>query len=455
MMQAICLLAWLVGAAPQGGRAPVFEELGRVLLDVAAQAPGAPAERAAAGEAGLLQRLAQVHDVFDVGALEVWLPVRGLGARGGPEALQRPRIWIQIPKLAVELQARWYERLAPDDRAANERGRAALEELERWARRLQVKAEPPRDADFASAARELRAQWPDDGMRPRVFVAPTRAQFVGLLGAAGIVLPNQRGALWTELSLRSANTYFLPTSLAFACVGGPLSEEDSPIRERELEAEALRSYAAHALSHQFAHFLVPTAPLWFGEGLALYDTVAVVGVDETLCSGYSGRKVTPVDDVQSALGNALIYARIERSPYRTGGCKDLFVDELRLALVEGGFRVLDLDTSREGVTLGGPFLRERAALPAQIEQGPRGLKEGYAEFFRAYCAAFVAYLAQERAGDASLLEAVLRRLHERRKQLSGELATVLEELTGKTLGESLDPQHDLEGAFVQWLATRR
>jgi hypothetical protein len=455
MTQAACLLIWLVCAAPQGGRAQVFEDLGRALLDVAASAPAAAGASSAPGEARLLEQLAAVHDVFDVGALEVWLPTRGLDARGEADTLERPRFWIQIPKLAVELQARWYERLAPDDAAARKRAQAALEELGRWARRLQVKGEPPRDAAFADAARELRALWAEQGVRPRVFVAPTRAQFVGLLGAAGIVLPNQRANLWTELSLRSANTYFLPTSLAFACVGGPLSEEDSPIRGRELEAEALRTYAAHALSHQLAHLLVPTAPLWFGEGLALYDTVAVAGVDETLCAGYSGRKVTPVDDVQSALGNALIYARIERSPYRTGGCKDLFVDELRLARVEGGFRVLDLDTSREGLTVSGPFLRARAALPPQVEHGPRGLKEGYAEFFRAYCGAFVAYLAHERAGDASLLAIVLRRLHERRAQSSGDLVAVLGELTGKTLGQSLDPDSDLEGAFVVWLGERR
>lgn len=445
---------------PQVAHEETYETLGRRLLEAADRAGSGQAaeDPRASPEQRLLARLAPLHHVFELGVTEVWVPARGLDARGEESALARPKPWPMLARLAVELQGTWYERLAPADEETRARGRAALETLSRWAKRVQPKSEVPRDEALLAAARELRVQWAPDDVRMRVVVAPTRAQFVGLLGASGVFVPRNKQVLWTALSLRSANTYFLPTALAFALVGGPLAEEDPPLRERELEAEALRTYAAHALSHQLSNLLVPSSPFWFGEGLALFDTVGAVGLDETLCAGYSGRKATSVDDVQST-HNALIYARIERSPYRSGGCKDLFVDELRNARVAGGFRVLDLDTSREGVVLPGPFLVERAALPELVDQGPRGLKEGYAEFFRAYCGAFVAFLAAQPFEEGgSLLDAALRRLHERRYDASAELkrlSSVLGELTGKTLGQSLDPERDLEGDFVAWLATRR
>ncbi|HVS19019.1 MAG TPA: hypothetical protein VMT18_10500 [Planctomycetota bacterium] len=457
MPLAVLLLSWMPCSPPQIAREAEYEALGRRLLEAAPHAP--PAEdRRATGEQRLLARLAALHEVFDLGVTEVWLPVRGLERDGEVGKLARPKAWPEIARFAVELERRWYELLAPADASARERGRAALDALARFAKRLQPKSAVPTDAELLDAACELRRQWSPDDFRYRIVVAPTRAQYVGLIGAAGLELTANRFQVWTELSARAANTYFLPSALAFALVGGPLSEDDEITRERELEAEALRTYAAHALAHQLSNLLLPGAPLWFGEGLALCDTVAVVGVDETLCSGYSGRKATSVDDLGSALGNALIYARVERSPFRTGGCKDLFVDELRKARVEGGFRVFDLDTSRAGVTLPGPFLLERALLPDPVAAGPRGLKEGYAEFFRAYSGAFVAFLSDQRAGDTTLLAAALREMHARRADDSPErrrLSTVLGELTGKTLGRSMDPERDLEGAFAVWLGTRR
>jgi hypothetical protein len=454
-----CLLTWMACAPPQVVREETFETLGRRLIELAERAGPAPLadDARAGGEQRLLARLAVVHDVFELGAIDLWVPARGLDARGEEAQFSRSKAWPHVARLALELQVRWHERLAPADPAARARGREALEALTRWAARVHPTADAPLDEALVAAAAEVRRQWMVEDLRMHVVLAPTRAQFLGLLGASGITVPNNR-RLWTEIALRSANSYFMPTALAFALVGGPLSAEDLPLRERELENESLRVYAAHAQSHQLSSLLVPTAPLWFGEGLALYDTVALVGSDETLCAGYGGRKSTSVDDLQTSMGNALMYARIERSPFRSGASRDLFVDELRTARVAGGFRVRDLDTSREGATLSGPFLLERAVLPALVEAGPKGLKEGYAEFFRAYSGAFVAYLAEQRAGERSLLDEALRRLHERRHERSGEqvrLAAVLNELTGKTLGQSMDPEQDLEGAFAHWLGIRR
>lgn len=457
LLAVLLLLSWMPCSAPQGSRREEFEAYGRRLLEAAAATGNVPA-LAATGEQRLLAHLEPLHESFELGLIDVWVPTRGLDADGQERKLARPKHWPMIARYAVDLEQRWYAVLAPTDAETRRRGRDALELLGRHARRLQPKSSPSDDADLSEAVHELRRQWARDDFRFRVVVAPTRAQYAGLIGAAGLEQPGFSGQLWTEHSARAANTYFSASALAFSMVGGPTSETQPVAFERELDAEAVRTYAAHAMAHQLSNLLVPSAPLWFGEGLALYDTVALVGVDETLCSGYSGRKTTSLDDVQSAMSNALVYARIERSPFRTGGCKDLFVDELRTARVQGGFSVLDLDTSREGVVLSGPFLTERAPIPELVAAGPKGLKEGYAEFFRAYSGAFVAFLADQREGDGSLLEAALRRLHERRWDESREqrrLSSVLGELTGKTLGVSMDPEHDLEGAFARWLDTRR
>ena len=91
--------------------------------------------------------------------------------------------------------------------------------------------------------------------------------------------------------------------------------------------------------------------------------------------------------------------------------------------------------------------------------GPKGLKEGFAEFFRAYCGAFAVFLAGLEADGLPLLDASMRLLRERGGQWDGrptqDLEQVLHQLCGRTLGESLDPGRDLEGRFQAWLNERR
>lgn len=281
-----CLLACLFAAPPQDALEELFETLGKRLVAAAESAAPEPIVEQASwsGEQRLMARLERVHHAYDLGLTEIWVPWLALDSQGAIGEPKPPKAWPMLAKASVELQTVWYARLAPAD--DGRRGREALEALARWTKRLQPGAEPTRDEDLRAAALALRALWIDESQRMRVVVAPTRAQFLGLFGATGLFDAGLRGALWTPLTARSANSYFVPSSLGFALVGGPLTESDPPLRERELEAEAVRTYATHALCHQIASQLVPTAPLWFGEGLALFDTVALVGVDETLCAGY-------------------------------------------------------------------------------------------------------------------------------------------------------------------------
>ena len=88
-----------------------------------------------------------------------------------------------------------------------------------------------------------------------------------------------------------------------------------------------------------------------------------------------------------------------------------------------------------------------------------GLKEGFAEFFRAYCGAFVAWLATPRGAGPSWLDGALRELRasalKGKKAPPAELNAILRGITSLTLGESLDPELDLEAQFQAWLAARR
>jgi hypothetical protein len=292
-----------------------------------------------------------------------------------------------------------------------------------------------------------------------VLVAPSRAHYLALIGAAGLHVPNIRHDLWTDKARRSPSKALSHTMVLLALVFGPPQDGGPPFEEQQIDEVTHRMYATHAFSHQLSNSLLPTAPRWFTEGLALLDTVRVTGSDETLCAGYAGRSPTLWDGWQTLPESLFVFTRIERSPYRTGGSSDLFIDELRTARVERGWEILDLDRSRVALVARGPFLGDAARLPDEAVIGPKGLKEGFAEFFRGYCGAFAAWLEGVDADGAPLLDRTMQALRVRSATWDGrptqDLEDVLHELTGLALGGSLDPERDLEGRFQTWLLERR
>ncbi len=449
------------GAAPQK---PPFAELGRVLLDAAeAQRGRARAQPAGAvkppGRRRLLERLEPLFDRVELGALELWLPRVQVGAEGEMERARRQGEWKDLAAGLLALQRRWLEELGllSGDPAAELE--AALSTLESAVKRASDRGKPGSSPAIASAVDALRRTLLPPAARPQgltLVVAPSRAHYVALIGAAGLENERTRDALWNDGARRSVSTGLAPAVLAFALAWGP-SRKGAPFDEQQvMEPVQVSQHAIHAASHLLSNAILPTAPLWFGEGLAIRDTVRLAQADETLCSGYKGREETPFDSLQDLPESFLIYVRLERSPYRGGSSANLFADELRAALAGDGFRILDLDRGQAAFIAPGPFLGNEARVPGEVAEGSSGLKEGFAEFFRAYSATFVDWLSLQRTPDGKpLLERTLARLRERGLHWQGDiakdLAKLLFELCDRTLGVSIDPEDDLEAAYVGWL----
>lgn len=412
---------------------------------------------------GLLLRLAPACERVDLGALELWLPRSEVDAKGKPARAKRPRGWKDVALGALELQERWLDVLGVLATPEGPALRADLAALTDHVRRLPAKGPLESDEEIVQTARRLRIalagkRWQAHGLV--LLVAPGRAHYAALLGAAGIVRPSSRAHLWQPIARRTANQRLTQSALAVALAWGPRDDDGPWDAEFSMQEADARQQTLHAASHLLSSALLPQAPMWFTEGLAVADTVELVGADETLCTGYEGRDRTPFDGWDSVPEAFLAYARLERSPYRGTGSGELFVDQLRQAREEQGFRVLDLDRARVVLVAPGPFLGDEARVPDDVARGPRAVKEGFAEFFRAYCAAFVGWMhAQRDAQGSSLLARTLVELRARGEALRGkpntELEAAIAAACGRTLGRSRDSQRDLEAAFVAWLGERR
>ena len=450
--------------APLGPQTPEdlpFARLGAALLEATAEREGPEKAPSASVEVNFLRRLEPLCARVDLGALELWLPRRTVGTEGALGEARVAREWKPISQALVELERRWCDDLGEFEGARGEETARALETLLGWLRRAPAKSWPAAGAAELAAARAVRSALLDapDAAPLAMLLAPDRAHFLALIGAAGLFDPNQRQALWLPAARRSLQQPLSPSLIAMALHWGPMGTGDSPYLGLPLDPGVLRQHVVHGGSHLLSNRLLPTAPVWLQEGLALLDTVSLAGGDETLCSGYSGRPPTLFDGWREVPSAFFAYTRMESSPYRTGGSADLFVDELRKARRREGFAVLDLDRGQVGLLSAGPFLATTARVPDEARIGPHGLKEGFAELFRAYCGAFAAWLSERDADGQALLRRTLRALRARGHDWDGsageDLPEVLLELTGRSLGDSLDPARDLEGEFQAWLQGRR
>jgi hypothetical protein len=455
-----CLLVAVCPDLGAQGQELPFERLGKVLLAATpgAQEPIAELDRL---EREILARLAPLHYVVDLGALELWIPLRAVDEEGALADAPCPREWKSMAEDLLALEQRWCAALGELDPSRGAATSEALGALGEWVRRTGAKHRPLSDGAIHSQARTLRAALlgTSDAQPLVVLIAPQRSQMLALIGAAGLLAPGQRSTLWNENARRSLGQVLGPTLVALALSFGPRHEDDSPFLSQPLDQLTLHQSVVHAASHLLCNRLAITAPNWLHEGVALIDTHALCGADDTLCSGYSGRPRSIFDDLREVPQAFLIYTRAESSPYRTGASAGLFRDALRGAREPAGFRVIDLDRGVAGLVAPGPFLGAAALVPEEVRVGPQGLKEGFAEFFRAYCGAFVAWLATPRGAGPSWLDGALRELRARAlkgaKPPTQELHAILHELTGLALGESLDAELDLEAQFQAWLAARR
>jgi hypothetical protein len=437
-----------------------FQRLGDALLaeTSGSQEPIAALDRL---ERELLARLAPLHAAVDLGAFELWIPLRAMDEQGELAEVLFPREWKTMAEDLLALEQRWCAALGELDPKRGASTAEALAGLSEWVRRTGAKHRPLSDGAIHLQARALRTALlgASDAAPLVILIAPQRAQLLALIGAAGVLAPGQRSTLWNENARRCLGQVLGPTLVALALSFGPRHESDSPFLGQPLDQLTLHQNVVHAASHLLCNRLATTAPNWLHEGVALGDTHALCGADDTLCSGYSGRPRSIFEDLREVPQAFLIFTRAESSPYRTGASAGLFRDALRSAHEPDGFRVLDLDRGVAGLVAPGPFLGATALVPEEVRIGPQGLKEGFAEFFRAYCGAFVAWLATPRGAGPSWLDGALRELRARAlkgtKAPPAELHAILRGITSLALGESLDAELDLEAQFQAWLSARR
>jgi hypothetical protein len=136
--------------------------------------------------------------------------------------------------------------------------------------------------------------------------------------------------------------------------------DGEPLMDQKLAERDLRQFAAHYTSHLFRIRFAPAVPDWFGEGLAIHDTIVVTGGDDTLCTGYSSSG--PFGDLTQIY---MMFTR-EAGPFRGDAAKDGFVRALKAARKRSGFLLRDLDEDRDAFTVAPPFLAGTGRVPKEV-----------------------------------------------------------------------------------------
>jgi len=448
MRAVLAPLALLFAQTPQ----PLpFESAAKEVLDAADRARG----KAPIAPKNVVTRLAPLHERVRLGALELWWPTKSLNERLAPRSGPDAQDCGQLARDLVALQGAWIERLpaSAEDRA---RAREAREILARWTATF-VGSKVPEVSDEVRGARIAlerffhRRELDERAPALVAIVAPTRAQFLGLLGAASEVDRALVAQLCVERQRRASSAQLVPGVMVLARSSVGEGERANPLKDIALDPETARQLDVHAVSHLLSIAFAPAAPAWWGEGLALHDTITACGADETLCSGCGDTNPLAGVPIGGSALEILLWVTRHKSPFRGGASREHFASALRAALSVDGLALLDLDRGELAGRIAPAMLAERAGVPALVLAGPPGAKKGHAELYRAWCGAFVHWLASQPLKDDTLLDALSRELASepwdpsRKRSALHELCA---RVCGRTLGASSDPALDLEAAFA-------
>lgn len=448
-------LRWLLACATLAGNAASqsglpLDELGKRLLDRAARGGGAKTAR----QDDLVARTAALHDRVIIGGFELWWPRDALEPDGRWRSSKLPRESDAIVARLARLQTIWTPRLT---NASDARVDAA--ELERWALGWKEakgrRADPPPAA--ARVARVLRGpSWREGGYGYVIGAAPSRAQLVGLAGAYVACAPAARG--WVDdVWLQNCAAAVFPRAMrVVAWTAASATAPPESMKETPFDFPSVLDNVIHHASHELTRARLPNSPPWWTESLALYDSLSLLGRDEAPCTGYWD------EDLETSFVQTLVQqfrVDVRKSPFRGPGSENYFVDALRSRLTADGFELIDLQTKSTRMRVAAPFLGEGAGIPSTVDAAPIGVKQCYAEFHRAYGAAFVRFLDSDGSDTSpSSLQLACRALLDvqpaPQRGERGSLASfheVVHSATSKSIGASMDPALDHEAAFVAWL----
>jgi hypothetical protein len=436
------------GAAQSGSGWPLDEFGAKLLERSAALAPAAKASK------DLRERLAPLHERYRVGAFELWLPKQVLDARGEWSDARPLREAPKIVDALARVQVRWVARLS--EAGGAEPTPEALE-FARWAAgwKPTKRAPTPREAALHTHMSERLSAATTTTTDPFgliVCLVPSRAHLCAIAGAQIALDPASRA--WIDAPwLSQCREFILPVGvLLVSTVSMARGAAPAELIDEPFELERALENAVHNASHALSSRHHAGAPRWWREGLAIYDTLAVLGSDETLCSGAAESS----DAAElSATFDWMFWASRYKSPYRGAGSERYFSGALKRAWRGDGFELIDLDTNRPALRAKVPQLAENALVPEAVLRAPPSQRKCYAEHVRAYSTAFVHYLDSDgSAAKPSTLQVLSRELARRSKsglRRGSALHPLALELTSRSIGASQDAARDHEAAFVAWL----
>ncbi len=446
------LLTPFAQAAAQNGSGWPLDEFGAKLLErSAALAPAAAAPGANASK-DLRERLAPLHERYRVGAFELWLPKQVLDGRGVWSDARPLREAHKFVDALARFQVGWVARSSETGGA--EPTPEALE-FARWAASWKPtkRGLTPREAALHAHMSERLNAAPTapDAFGLVVCIVPSRAQLCAIAGAQIALDPASR--TWIDAPwLSQCREFVLPIGvLVVSTVGRARGSTPAELVDEPLEFERALENAVHNASHALTARHHAGAPRWWREGLAIYDTLAVLGSDETICSGAAESS----DSAElSATVDWMFWTSRYKSPYRGAGSDRYFSGALKRAWRGDGFELVDLDTNRPALRAAIPQLAENALVPEAVLRAPPSQRKCYAEHLRAYSTAFVRYLDSDgSAVRPSTLQVLSRELARRSKSglRRSALHALALELTSRSIGASQDAARDHEAAFVAWL----
>jgi hypothetical protein len=434
--------------------------------------------------------------IVRLGAFELAFPLGFFGDA------RRAEIQL-LSRAALDLQERWMARFALDPGTA-EAARAEIEVLRAWVDGWSkndlggvarggggdlldlLGAEPAvRGASqrlapmpFAAGKLALAPQFTD---RIRLLLAPTRREFMELVGYVGLLLPARQSDLW-QPGVTDWTQFWVDKTVVVALQYAPW-EDDPKFRTglpmNKFDKDGLRQHfvqqAAGALL--FTSLNRTDMPL-FEKGLALDLTIELCGRANTIdgegAISSTGASTAPyerfVPGGNSAGGTlppipAAPFDAITENHWRRGGGADRFAAVLRDGQEDGAKRA---QKERESPL----WKNELAHFELQSEEGQRCLvsapflgkpsKEkpypaaGYLndlrEFYRSYQGCFLDWLERCGAGDAAASHAKLNALL-RKVAAPGRpsLDDAVAEVYGVPLSTS-SPSEALEWRFLAWLA---
>ncbi|HKD99539.1 MAG TPA: hypothetical protein VKE69_00905 [Planctomycetota bacterium] len=385
-----------------------------------------------------------------IGALEHRIPF-GAFTLGIPKSAKPAEVQADAA-LAMKVVRAWVERSDADGKPDDD-AKKALAKLDAWIKGWKPASigatTPEVDAALALVAKVI----PHADPPPAVLLAPRRADFFALVGAAGIFDPTQSARLWTDGMKTWASATVLPGVTVIALTWG---NANAPLVGLDMSPMEQAAAVAHNASHAVTNTVLARAPFWLRESFAIVDTIDAVKEDETRCTGFtSGAQTEERSGFQP--GQLQDFALVpaisaEKSPYRRGPSGHFFLKELKAARHPDGFALADFDTgdTKKTLLVKTPLLRDADAMPAEVKAAAPGYQGSFAEFFRAYGAAFVHYLGDQKHDKKPIVPAVLAEMAASKSTFH----QAAEKVTGRTIGASADPKKDWEGAFLAWLATR-